>query len=112
MHARVTSLLARIRADFGSTPVALPQYDEARITAHGMHFAVSLPREQLVAAVADRLQDDVVDSTGAPWPTVNGEPLFPSAESGVACWCLGGRPWCAVGQLSAALESEQERAAL
>jgi len=61
--------------------------------------------EDAVALLASAFQDDEIDERHGAWPEVGGRPLFASADSGVACWCLDGRPWCAVGQLRDALGS-------
>lgn len=108
MHARVRAVLGRIEADFSGLPVELPTVAGEAVTAHGMRFTVGAPYESLVASIADQLQDDVIDNLGRGWPEVDGRPLFASAESGVACWCLDGRPWCAVGQLSDALAAAED----
>ena len=97
----------RIENDFSGLPIDLPTVAGNTITAHGMTFTGDAPLEELVAAVADQLQDDVVDNLGRTWPEVSGRPLFASAASGVACWCLDGRPWCAIGQLDQALASHE-----
>ncbi|MGH3415281.1 MAG: hypothetical protein ACRDSS_02330 [Actinocrinis sp.] len=89
-------------------PIALPSVDGETITAHGMPFTARAPYEPLVAAIANQLQDDVVDNLGRTWPEIDGRPLFASADSGVACWCLDGKPWCAVGQLKEALVAAVE----
>jgi hypothetical protein len=103
MQARVSAVLGRIGADFSGLPIKLPSVLGETITAHGMAFTASGPYESLVASIADQLQDDAIDNLGRTWPEVGGRPLFASADSGVACWCLDGRPWCAVGQLAGAL---------
>jgi hypothetical protein len=105
MHARVKAVLGRIEADFSGLPIQLPSVVGGMITAHGMPFTAAAPYEPLVASIAGRLQDDVMDNLGHTWPQVDGRPLFASAGSGVACWCLEGKPWCAVGQLKDALSS-------
>lgn len=61
--------------------------------------------ERATATLADKFQDDVIGERHAAWPEVGGRPLFPSADSGVACWCLDGKPWCAIGQLADALKA-------
>lgn len=61
--------------------------------------------EDAAALLASAFQDDVIDERHGAWPEVGGRPLFASADSGVACWCLDGKPWCAVGQLRDALGS-------
>jgi hypothetical protein len=101
-------VLARITADFSGLSIDLPIIDGEVITAHGAHFSSGTPYESLIAAIADRLQDDVIDNLGHTWPEVNGKPLFASADSGVACWCLDGKPWCAIGQLTEALAVHHE----
>jgi hypothetical protein len=105
MHARVSATLARIEADFSGLPIILPTADGNSIIAHGMAFTGEAPFEELVAAVANQLQDDVVDNLRHTWPEVSGRPLFASSASGVACWCLDGKPWCAIGQLRKRLEA-------
>lgn len=67
--------------------------------------------EGAIATLANVFQDDVIDSLPGIWPSVDGVALLASAESGVACWCLRGKPWCAVGQLAAALSSHAEGSA-
>ena len=103
----VAALLVRIRADFEDETGDMPTLDGERITAHGMRFPADLEFEQLVASVADRMQDTVVQLKAAAWPSLDGKPLSPSADSGVACWCVDGKPWCAVGQLRLALYARE-----
>lgn len=64
--------------------------------------------EDAVALLASAFQDDVIDEHQTAWPQVGGRPLFPSANAGVACWELDGKPWCAVGQLAGALAVQSE----
>lgn len=107
-------ILGRLNADFGSIGrgsvsfVSDPgpgwagpvwEFEGAR-TACGMDDV-----EAATASLAWTFQDGVVDDRHEAWPQVDGRPLWPSADSGVACWCLDGKPWCAIGQLAAALES-------
>jgi len=101
-----------IRADFAGVPVDLPTCDETTVTAHGVHIPLDVPTgfEELTAVIAYHLQDEAMDELGRTWPEVGGMPLFPSAGSGVACWCLDGKPWCAVGQLPDALAAAAEDA--
>ena len=108
MQARVSAVLGRIEADFSGLPVDLPSVTGETITAHGMTFTAAAPYEPLVASIANQLQDDVIDNLGRTWPEVGGKPLFASADSGVACWCLDGKPWCAVGQLAGALAANAQ----
>lgn len=105
MHARVTLALKRVAADFAGLPVDPPTFDGAVVQSNGVHIPLDAPGgyEELTSVVAYHLQDAAMDELGRTWPEVGGRPLFPSADSGVACWCLDGKPWCAVGQLSGAL---------
>jgi len=64
--------------------------------------------ENATAHVMWQVQDDVIAELGRPWPELV-EPsgtsvgvLTPAADSGVACWHLNARPWCAIGQLRGA----------
>jgi hypothetical protein len=64
--------------------------------------------ESAAATLAGTFQDSVIGERHGAWPQVEGRALFPSADSGVACWCLDGKPWCAIGQLAAALAAAAE----
>jgi hypothetical protein len=68
--------------------------------------------ESACAVTAGQLQDGVVDRLHRPWPElVDGEGRFVGVleageadqTGGIACWALRGVPFCAVGQLSAAI---------
>jgi hypothetical protein len=61
--------------------------------------------EESASYIANQAQDALIGHLFRAWPVVGDRPLFPSAESGVACWCLDGKPWCAVGQLAQALKA-------
>jgi len=56
--------------------------------------------------VADRMQDNVIDELGRPWPELHDPTggfvgvLEPRYERALACWALRGQPLCAVGQLA------------
>jgi hypothetical protein len=114
MHARVSFILARLNADFRLaglgeiTYVSDPEPGWAGpVWAFGGHRTASGydDVESATASLASAFQDGVIDDRHGAWPTVDGRALFASAESGVACWCLDGKPWCAIGQLSGALEA-------
>ena len=115
MPTRLKWALTRVLADFeplgyppfcfgesADGPVVLWQMPQASV-----RFLVSTTQsaEEIAYYIADQLQVFVIDEQREAWPAVNGRPLLPSADSGVACWTLDGRPWCAVGQLTAALEA-------
>ena len=59
--------------------------------------------------VADRMQDDVIDMLGRPWPELfapSGESmgvLDPRYAGGLALWTLRGEALCAIGQLVGAV---------
>jgi hypothetical protein len=59
--------------------------------------------------LANQVQDDVVGELGRPWPELVdplGETrgvLEPTLTDGLAVWAVRGRPFCAVGQLTAAV---------
>jgi hypothetical protein len=121
MHARLAFILRRINADLsgvglGSVHVADdpgPGWGEdLTVFDFRGHLTSANPEhvEEAVALLAYTFQDDVIDERHGAWPEVNGRPLFPSADSGVACWCLDGKPWCAVGQLADALASARDGA--
>ena len=65
--------------------------------------------EAACTVVMDELQDGVMDRLGRPWPElVDADGGFvgvlePRLVTGIACWVLRGVPFCAVGQLSAAI---------
>jgi hypothetical protein len=65
--------------------------------------------EAACALVMDQLQDGVVDRLHRPWPELldlDGAfvgVLDIGTPAGIACWVLRGVPFCAVGQLSAAI---------
>lgn len=105
MHTRVALALKRIEADFAAVPLDLPTFDGTIVSSNGVLIPLDVPGgyEELTAVVAYHLQDAAIDELGRPWPEYRGRPLFPSADCGVACWCLDGAPWCAVGQLESAL---------
>ena len=114
MHARVSFILGRLNADFGSggrdvvTCVVVPGQGWAGpVWEFGGHQTACGydDVEGATATLASTFQDDVIGDRHEAWPVVDGRPLFASAESGVACWCLDGKPWCAVGQLHGALEA-------
>lgn len=105
-------ILDRLNADFGSVglgQVALVPAPEENWVGPVWEFEGTRTAcgfddpEAAVATLAWSFQDKVVDDKHEAWPQVDGRPLWPSAESGVACWCLDGKPWCAIGDLVAAL---------
>lgn len=120
MSARLNWAAQRVSADLaplGFPPLSLEQGPDGPMIvwelpeANG-RFLVSSSAgvESAVQYVADQIQDVVIAHLFHAWPEVDGRPLWPSADSGVACWCLDGKPWCAVGQLAgavAAAEGEQ-----
>lgn len=117
MHPRLAFIIDRLNADLVATGVGVvslveaPEADWAGIVFAfgGSMTTVSTDHAEIAAAVlADKFQDDVIGSLGRTWPEVGGRPLFASADSGVACWCLDGKPWCAVGQLKDALSAAAE----
>jgi hypothetical protein len=121
MHSRLAFIIGRLNADLAATGVGVvslvedpePGWAGIVFAFGGSMTTVSTDQAEVATAVlADKFQDDVVGSLGRTWPEVDGRPLFPSAASGVACWCLDGKPWCAVGQLADALAAagEVERA--
>jgi hypothetical protein len=65
--------------------------------------------EAAVGLTMDELQDGVVDRLHRPWPELLDADggfvgvLDVGQASGIACWVLRGVPFCAVGQLSAAI---------
>ena len=73
--------------------------------------------EATCALVMDQVQDGVIDRLGRPWPElVDAGGTFvgvlePAVASGLACWALRGVPFCAVGQLSAAVPANGFRLA-
>lgn len=114
MHTRLTFILRRINADLSSVGLGTVRVadDSGPGWSEGLtvfdfrgHMTSANPKhvEAAVALLAYTFQDDVIDEQHHTWPEVGGRPLFPSADSGVACWCLDGKPWCAVGQLVDAL---------
>jgi hypothetical protein len=121
MHAGVRFILHRLNADLATAGLGVVSVvgDPGRewgegmtVFAFGGHETSADPGhvEQAVALLASAFQDDVIDERQGTWPEVGGRPVFPSAESGVACWCLDGRPWCAVGQLADALAATADDA--
>jgi len=69
----------------------------------GHHFSVDerWDLETIVAYVADRLQDDVVDDTGAGWPTgaVGAGQYAAGLHDGVAVWLHGDVVVSTIGHL-------------
>jgi len=122
MHARLSFILDRLNADFstvglGSVSVVdepgpgwvegLTVFDfRGHQTSANTEHA-----EDAAALLASTFQDDVVDERHGAWPEVDGKPLWASVESGVACWHLDGKPWCAIGQLAGALAAHTEDSA-
>lgn len=114
MHARLTFILNRINADLGTLDLGLVGVvgdpvgdwgDGVTVFEFRGHQTSVDPEhvEEALALLASGYQDDVIDECHGAWPLVGGRPLWASADSGVACWYLDGRPWCAVGQLADAL---------
>jgi hypothetical protein len=112
MHTRVSFILDRLNADFASVGIGTVALVEdpgpgwtGTVFEYAGHQTFGIPEhlEACTALLADQFQDDAMDNLGRTWPEVAGKPLFASADSGVACWCLNGEPWCAVGQLTEAL---------
>jgi hypothetical protein len=114
MQARLTFILDRLNADFATVGLgAVSVVDDPGPTwVEGLavfdfrgHQTSANPEqpEHAAALVAYTFQDDVVEERHGAWPEVDGKPLWASADSGVACWHLDGKPWCAVGQLAGAL---------
>ncbi len=114
MQARLTFLLDRLNADFAMADLGTVSvvkdpgegWDEGLTVFDFRGHQTSANPDEVEAAVAllaSTFQDDVMDERHDAWPHVGGKPLFASAESGVACWHLNGKPWCAVGQLAGAL---------
>ena len=117
MHARVSFILDRLNADFaaadmGSVTYVLnpgPDWAAPVWAFKGSETACAYDDvESAIATLANTFQDDVISSRLEVWPSLDGVALLASAKSGVACWCLAGKPWCAVGQLTAALSSHAE----
>lgn len=117
MSARLNWAAQRVSADLaplGIPPLSLEQGPDGPMIvwelpeANG-RFLVSSSAgvESTVQYVADQIQDAVIAHLFHAWPEVGGRPLWPSADSGVACWCLDGKPWCAVGQLAGALAAAE-----
>ncbi|MBS2963525.1 hypothetical protein KGA66_10740 [Actinocrinis puniceicyclus] len=114
MQARLTFILDRLNADLSGVGLGSVSVVDDPGAGWGEGLTVfefqgrqtsANPREveAAVALLASTFQDDVIDERHGAWPEVNGKPLWASADSGVACWYLDGKPWCAVGQLAGAL---------
>lgn len=121
MHARLSFILNRLNADFATAGLGDvgvvddpgPMWDrDLAVFAFQGHMTSADPVyvEDTVALLASTFQDDVIDERHRAWPQVDGRPMWASADSGVACWCLDGKPWCAVGQLVDALAATAEDA--
>jgi hypothetical protein len=118
MPARLKFAMRRVVADFepaGYPPISVGESSDGPVVLWelphaSVRFLVSDAQDAEVTAdyVALTLQGFVTDDRQDHWPQINGRPLFPSADSGVACWCLDGKPWCAVGQLAQALAAHEE----
>jgi hypothetical protein len=113
----VSFILDRLNADFAGAGLGAVSFVQDPATDWagpvfaycGSMTTVGLDdAESATATLADKFQDDVIDDRHSVWPEVDGRPLFTSADSGVACWCLDSRPWCAVGQLAGALASRAD----
>ena len=120
MSTSLNWALERAQADFAALsypPFSLGQDDTGAPVVlwtppeASLRFLVSQERnvEESAAYMAWQLQDYVVMDQHGAWPEVDGRPLFPSSGSGVACWCLGGKPWCAIGQLQQAITAHHTR---
>lgn len=76
---------------------------------HDFPIELQVGVEEACALVADQIQDGVVDRLARPWPElVDADGHFVGVldvgkPGGIACWTLRGMPFCAVGQLSAAI---------
>jgi hypothetical protein len=117
MHPRLAFIIGRLNADLMSTGVGVvslvedpePGWAGTVFAFGGSMTTVSTDHAEVATAVlADKFQDDVIGTLGRTWPQVDGRPLFASADSGVACWCLDGEPWCAIGQLTDALAAAED----
>lgn len=117
MHPRLAFVIDRLNADLLPTGVGVvslvedpePGWAGTVFAFGGSMTTVSMDQVEVTTAVlADKFQDDVIGSLGRTWPEVGGRPLFASADSGVACWCLDGKPWCAVGHLANALAAADD----
>ncbi len=76
---------------------------------HEFPVGLEIGVEYACYLVADRMQDNLVDELGRPWPELHGPTgrfagvLEPRYERALACWALRGQPFCAVGQLAPAV---------
>ncbi len=114
MQARLTFILDRLNADLSGVGLGAVGVVDDPGAGWGEGLTVFEFRghqtsanpdelEAAVALLASTFQDDVTDERHGAWPEVDGKPLWASADSGIACWHLDGKPWCAVGQLTGAL---------
>jgi hypothetical protein len=112
MHTRVSFILDRLNADFeaaGLGPITLvlnpgAEWDKPVWAFDGTQVGVGFDDvESCIATLASAFQDLVIDQEHQAWPQVDGRPMWPSAQSGVACWHLDGKSWCAIGHLTRAL---------
>ncbi|MGQ0773265.1 MAG: hypothetical protein ACT4NY_02425 [Pseudonocardiales bacterium] len=131
INAAMAFILARLDADFATTVLPMielriipawssggseddnakqdPRPDDVIVVCGGHEFSLPLTAgvETACAEAADALQDDVIGSTGRPWPEINTREgayvgvLFPRVEAPqqVALWYLNGQSLCAVGHL-------------